>query len=154
MSLHVAGIGVLLALGTVAGSAVAGRWALGFLFGKEYAAQSALLTALAAAAGLGFIASLAGYVITAGRRFSEQMPLQIASVAGTSLACFALIPRWGLLGAAAGVGAGFAVQLLGELWVLRSILRELSGAAQGASARAPFSVPAFEAPVFEDGGAQ
>jgi O-antigen/teichoic acid export membrane protein len=124
MSAQVAGIGVLLGLCTVAGCAIAGPWILGLLFGREYAAQSGILLALSAAAGLGFVASLLGYVITAGRRFKEQMPLQIAAVAGTSLACLLLVPRWGLLGAATGIGTGFLVQILGELWVLRSILRE------------------------------
>ncbi len=123
MSAQVAGFGVLLGLCTVAGSAIAGHWVLSLLFGKEYAAQSAILLALAAAAGLGFVASLLGYAITAGRRFNEQMPLQLASVAGTSLACFALVPRLGLLGAAVAIGAGFMVQITGELWVLRSILK-------------------------------
>jgi O-antigen/teichoic acid export membrane protein len=124
MSAQVAGVGVLLGLCTVAGSAIAGRWILGLLFGPEYAAQSNILLALSAAAGGGFVASLLGYVITAGRRFNEQMPLQIAAVSGTSLACLILVVRWGLMGAAVGIGTGFLVQILGELWVLRSILRE------------------------------
>jgi O-antigen/teichoic acid export membrane protein len=124
MSAQVAGIGVLLALCSVAGSAIAGRWVLGLLFGKEYAAQSGILLALSVAAGAGFVASLLGYVITAGRRFNEQMPLQLAAVAGTSAACLTLVPRWGLMGAAIGIGAGFLVQILGELWVLRSILKD------------------------------
>jgi O-antigen/teichoic acid export membrane protein len=124
MSAQVAGIGVLLGLCTVAGSAIAGRWVLSLLFGQEYAAQSTILLALAAAAGAGFVASLLGYAITAGRRFNEQMPLQIASVAGTSLACLLLVPRLGLLGAAIAIGTGFVVQIIGELWVLRSILKD------------------------------
>jgi O-antigen/teichoic acid export membrane protein len=135
MSAQVAGAGVLLGLCTVAGSALLGHWILGLLFGKEYAAQSPLLVALAAAAGLGFVASLLGYVITAGRRFSEQMPLQIASVGGTSAACFLFIPHFGLIGAAGAIGAGFAIQILGELWVLRSILL---------SPREPVFVPVLE----------
>jgi O-antigen/teichoic acid export membrane protein len=124
MSAQVAGIGVLLGLCGVAGSAIAGRWVLGLLFGKEYAAQSAILLALSVAAGAGFVASLLGYVITAGRRFNEQMPLQVATVASTSLACLLLVPRFGLQGAATAIGIGYLVQILGELWVLRSILKD------------------------------
>jgi O-antigen/teichoic acid export membrane protein len=122
-SAQVAGLGVLLGLCGVAGSAVIGQWVLGLLFGKEYAAHSALLLALSASAGMGFVASLMGYVITAGRRFKEQMPLQVAAVAGTSLGCLTLVPRLGLLGAACAIGVGFLVQITGELWVLRSILK-------------------------------
>jgi O-antigen/teichoic acid export membrane protein len=123
MSAQVAGVGVLLGLCSVAGCAIAGRWALGLLFGKEYALQSGILLALAASSGAGYVASLLGYVITAGRRFKEQMPLQIAAVGGTSVACLLLVPRFGLLGAAIAIGVGFLVQIMGELWVLRSILQ-------------------------------
>lgn len=123
VSAQMAAVGLVLGLGTVAGSIVAGRWVLGLLFGAEYAAQSTVLLALSAAAGVGFVASLLGYVITAGRRFHQQMPIQVASIAGSSLACVFLIPRWGLLGAAMAIGLGFAVQIAGELWVLRSILQ-------------------------------
>lgn len=124
MSLQMAGVGLLLGVCTVAGSLLCGRWILGLLFGKEYAAQSGILLALSGAAGAGFVASLLGYAITAGRRFNEQMPLQVASVVTTSAACLALIPHYGLLGAAVAVGSGFVVQICGELLVLRSVLRE------------------------------
>jgi O-antigen/teichoic acid export membrane protein len=123
VSAQMAGVGLVLGLCTVAGSIIAGRWVLGLLFGAEYAAQSTVLLALSAAAGIGFVASLLGYAITAGRRFNQQMPIQIASIAGSSLACVVLIPRCGLLGAALAIGLGFLVQIAGELWVLRSILQ-------------------------------
>jgi O-antigen/teichoic acid export membrane protein len=145
MSAQVAGIGVLLGLCTVAGSAIAGRWILGLLFGPEYAAQASILLALAASSGAGFVASLLGYAITAGRRFKEQLPLQVASVAGASLACLLLVPGYGLLGAAAAIGIGFLVQIAGELWVLRSILEAL---------RAPEFTPLLQDPAFEEGAAQ
>jgi len=145
MSAQVAGIGVLLGLCTVAGSAIAGRWILGLLFGPEYAAQASILLALAASSGAGFVASLLGYAITAGRRFKEQLPLQVASVAGASLACLLLVPGYGLLGAAAAIGIGFLVQIAGELWVLRSILEALS---------APEFTPLLQDPAFEEGAAQ
>jgi O-antigen/teichoic acid export membrane protein len=123
VSAQIAGVGLVLGLCTVAGSIIAGHWILGLLFGPEYAAQSAILLALSAAAGVGFVASLLGYAITAGRRFNQQMPIQVASIAGSSLACVVLIPRCGLLGAAIAIGLGFAVQIAGELWVLRSLLQ-------------------------------
>jgi O-antigen/teichoic acid export membrane protein len=123
MSAQMAGVGLALGLCTVAGSILCGHWILGVLFGAEYAAQTGVLLALSAAAGVGFIASLLGYAITAGRRFNQQMPIQIVSIAGSSLACLTLIPRCGLLGAAIAIGLGFAIQIAGELWVLRSLLQ-------------------------------
>jgi O-antigen/teichoic acid export membrane protein len=145
MSVQLAGAGLILGACTVAGSIIAGRWVLALLFGHEYAAQSVVLLALASAAGLSFVASLLGYAITAGRRFNEQMPLQIAAVAGTSFACLALVPRIGLLGAALAVGFGFLVQIAGELWVLRSILQH---------ARKSATLAIFEEPSFVEGVAQ
>jgi O-antigen/teichoic acid export membrane protein len=70
------------------------------------------------------------------------MPLQLASVAATSLGCFLLIPQLGLVGAAAGIGAGYGVQIVGELWVLRSIL---------AATRELAFVPRLDQPIFEEG---
>ncbi len=102
---------------------LAGPWVLGLLFGKEYAANAALLLALSAVAGGGLVASLMNCILGAGRRFHEQLPLEIAAVAATSLACVVLMPRVGILGAAFACGCGYLVQITGQAWVLRSIVR-------------------------------
>jgi hypothetical protein len=51
------------------------------------------------------------------------MPLEIAAVAATALACVTLVPRAGLLGAASAAGFGLLVQVIGQAWVLGGILR-------------------------------
>jgi hypothetical protein len=122
MSVQLGGTGVMLGLCSVAGALVGGPWVLGQLFGAEYAGQPALLLALSAVAGGTFVATLLGCTLTAGRRGDDRMPLEIAAVAATSLACVALVPRAGLLGAAGAAGFGCLVRITGQLWLLRSIL--------------------------------
>jgi hypothetical protein len=112
MSTRLGGAGLMLGLCSMAGAMLLGPWLLGGLFGAEYALQPALLLALAAVAGPSFVATLLGYAITAGRRGDERMPLEIVAVAATALACVMLVPRAGLL-----------VQVMGQVWLLGSILR-------------------------------
>jgi hypothetical protein len=106
---ELAGAGLLLALSGVACAIVAGPWILGGLFGAEYAAQSALLLALSAVAGGTFVAILLG---------GGRMPIEITAIAATSLACVALVPKAGLLGAACAAGVGVVVRITGQLCVL------------------------------------
>ncbi len=123
LSGRVAGFGLILGLCTVAASIAAGPLVLGLLFGPEYATHSTLLLALSAAAAGGFIVSILNCILTAGRRFHEQLPLEIAGVAATSLACVALVPKVGIPGAAFAAGFGFLIRITGQLWILRCVLR-------------------------------
>jgi hypothetical protein len=123
MCARMAGIGLMLGLCGVAGALSVGPWVLGRLFGAEYAGQPALLLALSAVAGVSFVATLLGYALTAGRCGHERMPLEIIAVAFTALACVALVPRTGVLGAASAAGFGLLVQVVGQMWMLGNIVR-------------------------------
>jgi O-antigen/teichoic acid export membrane protein len=123
LSLQLCALGIVLGGCGWAVCALIGRRVLALCFGPEYAAHNDLLMMLALSAAAAFVASLLGYAITACRRFREQMPLQLASVMATAAGCFLLIPRFGLIGAAIGFGAGPLVQAIGELLVLRAALR-------------------------------
>jgi hypothetical protein len=113
LSAQLGAAGLMLGLCAIAGAA---------LFGS-YTGQQALLVAVSAVAGGQFVATLLGCVLTAGRRGQERMPLEILAVAVTALACVALVPRAGLLGAASAVGLGFLVQAIGQVCVLGTLLR-------------------------------
>jgi O-antigen/teichoic acid export membrane protein len=104
---------------------------LNALFGPEYASRSNLLIALTAASGVGFIACLLNCALIAGRRFEEQLTLEIAAVAGCSLAAVALVPRTGILGAAFAVGFASLVRIIGQLWTLHTLLRPRHDAPTG-----------------------
>ena len=110
-------------------SLTAGQRVLLFLFRPEYADHTALLAVLCGGAGLGFVASMLGYAITAARRFREQMPIQAVSVAASAATAFFLVPQLGLTGAALALAAAPAVQTLGELRVLRDALHAPAGKA-------------------------
>jgi O-antigen/teichoic acid export membrane protein len=109
--------GVALAMCAVGCSVVLGRWVLTLMFKPEYAEQTGLLTALMLAGGIGYVASLLGYAVTAARSFRPQMPLFVIVTAATLAACAVLIPSRGLAGAAMALGISSAVQL-GGLGVL------------------------------------
>jgi len=138
MSIRMGIAGLLLGMGAFAGARIAGAWLLGGLFGAEYADQTGLLLAMSAVAGGAFAATLVGSALIAGRRGGERMPLEIAAAAATSLACVALVPQAGLLGAAGAAGLGSLIRVSGQLWVLRSILR---------SPRKPALVALLNAPL-------
>jgi O-antigen/teichoic acid export membrane protein len=105
-----------------------GAWTLGLLYGASYTQHQPLLVAVLGAAGFGYAASLLGTVITAARRFREQIPIQAMSlIAGVAAGCAAM-PVLGVTGVAVALAAANATQLAGEVIVLRMALREMEAA--------------------------
>lgn len=117
--------GALLALIGLIATLTAGALVLSIVYRPEYAIHSDVLISVMAATGIGYVASLLGYSITAARRFREQVPLQIAVLAATVLTAWLLVPSIGLQGAAAAIAAGSAVQAVGEGLILVSAVKEL-----------------------------
>lgn len=113
MSAQLGGAGLMLGLCGIAGAVLLG----------PFTRQPALLLAVSALAGVQFVTTLLGSALTAGRRGNYRIPLEILAVAATSLACVAMVPRAGLLGAASAASLGFLVQMLGQVCVLNSMLR-------------------------------
>jgi O-antigen/teichoic acid export membrane protein len=124
LTVQLARAGLMLGLCAMAAAALCGRWIGGAIFGLEYASQSALLMALAAVTGVGFVSTLLDAVVIGGRRSYEQIPLALAGALATALGAIAMVPRAGLPGAAFAVGLGILVRIAGQAWVLRSILRQ------------------------------
>ncbi len=125
LSLKMAALGAGLGLLGIAGAATIGSSIVTTVYGPEYARHNGLLVVAMAACGLGFVASLLGYCITAARRLYQQIPLQVACLAGTALAAWFFIPQWGLIGAALAPGVGALVQVTTETLILRSVLSGL-----------------------------
>lgn len=123
LTLKLVAVGCGLCLLTVAGSLVAGEFILRIAYREEYARESNLLIAFMFAAGIGYVASLLGYSMTACRLFRSQVPLQMACLATTAAASFYCVPRLGLMGAAVAVGAGCGVQVLAEAAILHRFMR-------------------------------
>jgi hypothetical protein len=125
LSAQLASCGVLLGLCTVLVSALLGRQLLEGLFGSEYAAHASVLVALAAASGLGYVATLLGCARQFGRDVQASLPIELTAVFATAFASVAMIPRYGLAGAAFAVGLGCLSRIGCEMWLLRSLLRHV-----------------------------
>ncbi len=125
-------LGRLLLFGTglgglgVVGAALLGRPLLGGLYGATYAQDVPVFTVLMGAAGLRYVASFAGFGMTALRQFRAQIPLFTATSGVLLLGCLLLIPASGLMGAAWATLLAAAVQLLGSLWIVWLELRRRS----------------------------
>ena len=117
------GVGATLGLLGVVVAIVAGERILALAYGAEYAAHNAILVWLMLAAGLGYVAAFAGYGVTAARYFKAQIPLFAAVVAATAAACWWLVPRYGMLGAALSLLIAALTQLVGAGLILAHAVR-------------------------------
>lgn len=70
------------------------------------------------ASGIAYVASFTGYAVTAARYFRSQMPLFVAVVVITAVACYWLVPAYGLYGAALAMCVTALAQLVGRLLIL------------------------------------
>ena len=122
-------LGRLLLLGTALGGAgvlgalLLGRPLLGALYGPAYSRDVPLFALLMLGAAPGYVASFAGFGMTALREFGAQVPLFLGTTATLALACALLVPGGGLAGAAWATVIGGTAQLLGSLWIVRRALR-------------------------------
>jgi O-antigen/teichoic acid export membrane protein len=109
--LKVLGISALLGAAGVLLSLVVGRQVLTLLYRPEYAEHLGVFIWIIAAAGIGYIASVFGYAMTAARQFAIQVPIYVVSLVAVTVGCALWVPSHGLLGAAWATCALFAVQL-------------------------------------------
>lgn len=108
------------------GTVVAGLWGgtvLGWLYTAEFARHTDLLVALAAGTMAAFPAVMLAVAATAARNFRAQLPVFVIVLAVGAVACWAFVPAWGLLGAAAAAAVMSVVQLAGFAWIVRSSTR-------------------------------
>lgn len=111
-------VGTVLGVLGVLGSALLGRVLLRLLYGAPYAQDAGLFTLLMGAAGVSYVASFAGFGMTALRQFGVQVPLFLLTTAALVLGCWLLIPGGGVWGAAWAMLGAAAAQLLGSLWIV------------------------------------
>jgi O-antigen/teichoic acid export membrane protein len=118
---------VVLCLGVsgVALAILAGRPLLTLAYRPEYAAYTALLTGLLAAAIPAYLAAAMGYAVTAARSFDAQVPLFCVVAAVSGCASFLLVPRYGLTGAAIAVAIAAVAQIAGQGFILGRAVRRM-----------------------------
>ncbi|MCL6543646.1 MAG: lipopolysaccharide biosynthesis protein [Bryobacteraceae bacterium] len=125
LALKLAGLAAALGVVGVVLAAVVGGWVMGTLYRAEYSVYGPLLTQMMVAAGLVYVASALGYVITSARSFLAQMPLLAVVAATSALTSWSLIPGWGLRGAALAVAVTASIQIAGELLILSKAMRRM-----------------------------
>ena len=102
-----------------------GRELLAVLYRPEYAEHAEALEMLMLAAGIGYVATFLYYTMTSARLFRVQMPLFVGVAAASLVACAALVPARGVMGAAQASVATAVVNLLGATAVNLYALRRL-----------------------------
>jgi O-antigen/teichoic acid export membrane protein len=105
-----------------------GRELLAVLYRPEYAEHAEALEMLMLAAGIGYVATFLYYTMTSARLFRVQMPLFVGVAAASLVACAALVPARGVMGAAQASVATAVVNLLGATAVNLYALRRLGAA--------------------------
>lgn len=125
LSKRLMGVGAAIGVSGVLASLVAGRQILSMLYGQEYGRYGGLLAWMMVAAGFGYMASFAGYGLTAARHFKAQMPL-FGLVALLDLGlCLVLGRIEGAIGVAQAMCLANAAQLAAAWWLLRINVRRL-----------------------------
>lgn len=117
LGIGLSGIGMVLAT-------LFGRTALRLIYGPVYASHLKLLLILIATSGLTAAASFLGCGMSAARRFREQLPVTIATVATCAGFAYLLTPRWGMTGAAIAISLSAVTQIAGSLIVLTKAVRK------------------------------
>jgi O-antigen/teichoic acid export membrane protein len=115
-------LGVAVGLAGICVAVFAGPLLLRLLYGREYAVYGAVFVWLMVAGALAYVTSMLGYGMTAARLFRPQVPLYIAATAVTALACWALVPRFGLMGSAWAVLIGAAFSCASSALLIAPVL--------------------------------
>ncbi|PAX60008.1 lipopolysaccharide biosynthesis protein [Brunnivagina elsteri] len=124
--LKLVAIAVVIAGGGILFAAVGGRQILTLIYRPEYSEHSDLFIWLMVAAGIGYIGSFLGYGMTASRYFRVQMPIFITVAAISAVACFWLLPKYGLFGGAIALNISATVQTCISLGVILHGLRKIN----------------------------
>ncbi len=117
-------LGALLGVSGVLVAGLGGRQLLSLLYRPEYAEHVDVFLCLMIAGGFYYAFSFLGYGLTAARYFRVQLPLFTLVAATSALACFWLIPSFGLLGAALALIISTVIQGLGSAVIIMHALRQ------------------------------
>ncbi len=116
-------VGAALGAVGVAIAILAGRPILSILYGPVYAEHSNVLVWTMIAAAIGYVAAVAGYGVTAAQYFRIQIPSSLLVAAVTAVACWWLVPRAGLTGAAIALCLMCTAQLFSRGLVIAYAMR-------------------------------
>jgi O-antigen/teichoic acid export membrane protein len=125
LTLQLIGIGAVLGSAGVLVALVFGGLILTLLYGEEYA-MPGLFALVMVDAGLDYISTMLLFAITSARYLRIQLPLYILTTSTVAVACYLLIPIYGLQGAALAAITAELVRLGGSLVVVWHAQRSLA----------------------------
>lgn len=105
-------------------AAIFGPSILKLIYSSEYGAYVPLLVWMTIAAAFAYTSSVLGYGMTAMRRFREQIPLLVCVAGVIAVACWATIPRVGIIGGAYASVLGFVLLTVGNAWIIYTDARK------------------------------
>jgi O-antigen/teichoic acid export membrane protein len=114
--------GAMLGAAGVVVSAALGGQILALLFRPEFASGKPVLVILSVAAGVAFVATLLGYVLTSVRVIAQQPVVLAGTIAVLVVSCALLVPDHGGAGAAWSLVVASSFEALAYLVVLRRFL--------------------------------
>lgn len=106
----------------VIGVSLLGRPILNLVYGDEYGDNNTVLIVLMASATLVYMTNFLGTAINAMRRFTIQMPINLAILAVTAATSWLAIPELGIMGGAVALVAGQLAGLICYLIVLFRVI--------------------------------
>ena len=112
----------------VAVAVVAGRPLLAIVYTPEYAQHYKVFVWIMCSAAVTYVSSVLAYAVSATRSFRLLTAPYVASTLATLAACWLLIPRFGLLGAAWAIAVSGATGCAGAAWVLHTVRRRAHSA--------------------------
>lgn len=118
-------LGVMVTAVGVPVTFLVGRPLLTLVYRREYGDHVGLLALLVGTAGLSTIGSFLFCGVTAARAFRSQVPVCIAAVLVGAAGSAIFVPRWGLIGAGAGLLLSTITIVLGGVWMIRQVATEL-----------------------------
>jgi O-antigen/teichoic acid export membrane protein len=117
-------VAILMGGAGIALAMIVGPELLAFVYRPEYAEHAQLLVWIMAAAAIGYVSSSLGYAVNATRAFGRLVAPYGLVTAVSVAACFWLVPRHGLIGAAWAVGLTNIAACGAPLFVFAGLKRE------------------------------
>jgi O-antigen/teichoic acid export membrane protein len=117
------GLGALIGTFALVAGMLFGKIVLGLVYRPEYAEKIDVFLFLLLAETFYYVAVALGVGMTASRHFKLQVPLSLVSVMLTVLFSYALIPTFGVVGAALTIVATMATVLAAHLIAFPIVLR-------------------------------
>jgi O-antigen/teichoic acid export membrane protein len=113
---------MLLSVAGVVGCMAVGERGIRILYSGNYVSAYGMLVWMMVVSGISNLASVYGFALVAGRRYSSYLQCLIIASTSMAAACLLLVPRWGAKGAVLSCLVGYSIQLAWSYQKTRDML--------------------------------